>query len=78
MLMNRVAIVVEPVTKDQSGEIRVLVDQMVYKAKSAIPDGEFVQNELVKICRIEDDIAYCQRGMLDNQYDQDIKVSVGS
>ncbi len=76
MLMNRVAIVVEPVTKEQAGEIRVLVDQMVYKARSASPDGEFVQNELVKICRIEDDIAYCQRGMLDDQYDKKIKASV--
>ncbi|OYQ67521.1 MULTISPECIES: hypothetical protein [Aerococcus] len=75
MLMNRVAIVVQPVTKDHSGEIRVLVDQTVYKAKSAIPDGEFMQNELVKICRIEDNVAYCQRGMLDKQYDQDIAMS---
>lgn len=75
MLMNRVAIVVEPVTKNKSGEIRVLADQMVYQAKSAKPEGELMQNELVKICRIEDNIAYCQRGMLDNQYDENLSTA---
>lgn len=62
--MNRVAIVTEPVTAEHFGKVKILNEQIVLNATSNIPEGEFLQNELVKICRIEDDIAYLQRGML--------------
>lgn len=62
--MNQVAIVTEPVTAENLGKVKVLNEKLVFKAASNTPKGEFVQNELVKICRIENEIAYLQRGML--------------
>lgn len=62
--MNRVAIVTEPVTAEHFGQVKILNEQVVLTAASNAPEGEFMQNELVKICRIENNIAYLQRGML--------------
>lgn len=62
--MNQVAIVLEAVTAEHFGKVKVLNEKVVFTAASNTPKVEFLQNELVKICRVEDNIAYLQRGML--------------
>ncbi|AMB99447.1 hypothetical protein AWM75_05310 [Aerococcus urinaehominis] len=63
--MDQLGIVIEPVSADQAGKVRIINQNTAVSAVAEGADHEFLKNELVRICRIKDNVAYCQQSMLD-------------
>lgn len=63
--MQKIGMITEPVTPDKKGRLKLLDEEKSYVAVSMQADREFKRNELVNVCHIKNDIAYCQRSLIE-------------